>query len=147
MALHNLIESSSCEHVDVLRSDYMAENNLCKIDTSDLVPGDILVIPRNGCVLPCDAVMLTGICIVNESSLTGESVPITKTPPHPSQEIYKTSTHRRHTLFAGKELIALKSRFPALIRRQLQQNRTVNCGDTIFLVSVENRRRCRETER
>lgn len=55
----------------MLRSDYVSENVLCKIDTKELVPGDILVIPRNGLMMPCDAVILTGNCIVNESSLTG----------------------------------------------------------------------------
>lgn len=32
-------------------------------------------------------------------------MPITKTPPHPSQEVYRTSTHKRHTLFAGTTVI------------------------------------------
>lgn len=40
--------------------------------------GDILIIPRHGCTLQCDAVLLNGTVIVNESMLTGESVPITK---------------------------------------------------------------------
>lgn len=43
-----------------------------------LVVGDTLIIPRNGCTLQCDAVLLNGTVIVNESMLTGESVPITK---------------------------------------------------------------------
>lgn len=43
-----------------------------------LVVGDILIIPRHGCTLQCDAVLLNGTVIVNESMLTGESVPITK---------------------------------------------------------------------
>jgi len=55
------------------------------VDSSALVPGDIMVIPPHGCVLQCDTVLLTGNCIVNESMLTGESVPVTKTPiPLPS---------------------------------------------------------------
>lgn len=58
--------------MEVLRSDYMTENILSQINTKDLVPGDILVIPRTGCVMPCDAILLTGNCIVNESSLTGK---------------------------------------------------------------------------
>ena len=38
----------------------------------DLVPGDIIEIPANGCTMLCDAVLLTGNCIVNEAMLTGK---------------------------------------------------------------------------
>ena len=48
-----------------------------------LVPGDIVVVREAGEVealkeLPCDAVILSGECVMQEASLTGESVPITK---------------------------------------------------------------------
>ncbi|KAH9285429.1 putative cation-transporting ATPase W08D2.5 [Echinococcus granulosus] len=50
------------------------------VNSTDLVPGDIIEIPRDGCHMFCDAVLLQGNCIVNESTLTGESVPVTKIP-------------------------------------------------------------------
>lgn len=37
----------------------------------DLVPGDIIEVPVNGCMMLCDAVLLNGNCIVNEAMLTG----------------------------------------------------------------------------
>ena len=37
-----------------------------------LVPGDVIAVPAHGCVMTCDAVLITGTCIVNESMLTGE---------------------------------------------------------------------------
>lgn len=43
-----------------------------------LVPGDVILIPPNGCNMQCDAVLINGTVIVNESMLTGESVPVTK---------------------------------------------------------------------
>ena len=43
-----------------------------KIPSQDVVPGDIISIPKSGCDMLCDAVLLSGSCIVNESSLTGE---------------------------------------------------------------------------
>ncbi|XP_012276995.1 probable cation-transporting ATPase 13A3 isoform X2 [Orussus abietinus] len=71
-----------------------------------LVPGDILAIPSHGCLMPCDAVLLTGNCIINESMLTGESVPVTKTPIPSSNEIlYDSKEHARHTLFCGTKII------------------------------------------
>lgn len=43
------------------------------IPTTDLVPGDIIVIPRSGFEVPCDIALLCGTCVVNESMLTGNS--------------------------------------------------------------------------
>ena len=45
----------------------------------ELVPGDSIVVPDHGCPLLCDAVLLEGQAIMDESMLTGESVPVTKT--------------------------------------------------------------------
>ncbi|XP_065336343.1 polyamine-transporting ATPase 13A3-like [Cloeon dipterum] len=83
-----------------------------KISTEELVPGDILVLPPHGCVLHCDAVLLNGTCIVNESMLTGESEPVPKTPLPSSPNLYYDSKeHARHTLFCGTRL--LQTRFYA----------------------------------
>jgi len=43
-----------------------------EVSSEDLVPGDVIEIPRTGCLMQCDAVLVTGNCIVNESMLTGE---------------------------------------------------------------------------
>lgn len=42
------------------------------MSSADLVPGDCLIIPQEGLVLPCDAALLAGECLVNESMLTGD---------------------------------------------------------------------------
>lgn len=42
------------------------------ISSEDLVPGDVLVIPPKGAMIQCDAVLISGNCIVNESMLTGQ---------------------------------------------------------------------------
>ncbi|GLV46341.1 anne boleyn [Carabus blaptoides fortunei] len=76
------------------------------ISTELLVPGDILEIPTHGCIMHCDAVLLAGNCIVNESMLTGESVPVTKTPiPNVPNLMYDPKEHSRHTLFCGTQVI------------------------------------------
>ncbi|KFV54261.1 putative cation-transporting ATPase 13A2, partial [Gavia stellata] len=78
-----------------------------------LVPGDCISLPADGMLVPCDAVLLTGECMVNESMLTGESVPVMKTPlPAGSQAagtVYSPEEHRRHTLFCGTQVIQAKS--------------------------------------
>lgn len=45
------------------------------VDSSELVPGDCLVLPREGGLVPCDAALVAGECMVNESSLTGQPRP------------------------------------------------------------------------
>ncbi|CAG9862547.1 unnamed protein product [Phyllotreta striolata] len=76
------------------------------ISTELLVPGDIMEIPSHGCIMHCDAVLLTGNCILNESMLTGESVPVTKTAlPHVPDVVYDPKEHARHTLFCGTHVI------------------------------------------
>ncbi|XP_034112051.1 polyamine-transporting ATPase 13A3 isoform X2 [Drosophila albomicans] len=74
--------------------------------TSSLVPGDIIEIPTSGCTMQCDAVLLSGNCIMDESMLTGESVPVTKTPlPMKRDVIFDKKEHVRHTLFCGTKVI------------------------------------------
>ena len=52
-----------------------------ELKSEDLVPGDLFEVDLNATsIFPCDAVLLTGDCIVNESMLTGESLPVSKTP-------------------------------------------------------------------
>ena len=46
---------------------------------SSLVPGDRFIISDH-MMLPCDAILVNGRVVVDESMLTGESVPVTKTP-------------------------------------------------------------------
>ncbi|XP_064194424.1 polyamine-transporting ATPase 13A3-like isoform X5 [Anguilla rostrata] len=108
--LHDMVASHSVVRVSVCRANNEIEEAL----STDLVPGDILVIPTNGIIMPCDAVLISGTCIVNESMLTGESVPVTKTNlPNPDQEkkeeeeaiVYSVEEHKRHTLFCGTHVI------------------------------------------
>ncbi|XP_062337237.1 polyamine-transporting ATPase 13A3-like isoform X3 [Osmerus eperlanus] len=103
--LHDMVASHSVVRVSVCRGSKEIEEAM----STDLVPGDVIVIPTNGMIMPCDAVLVQGTCIVNESMLTGESVPVTKTSlPSSGDEgagIYNTEEHKRHTLFCGTHII------------------------------------------
>ena len=55
------------DSVSVCRSGDVYE----KIESSQLVPGDIIEVPSFGCIMQCDAVLISGNVIVNESMLTG----------------------------------------------------------------------------
>ncbi len=50
--------------------------------------GDLLEIQGDR-VVPCDLVLLNGACIVNESILTGESIPVLKNPVEHGAEKYQ----------------------------------------------------------
>ena len=66
-------------------SDYVKKIYLClttlaiELSSVELVPGDVVFLSASGgYMMECDAVLIEGSCVVDESMLTGESIPITK---------------------------------------------------------------------
>ena len=80
------------------------ENELVSIDSEDLVPGDVIEIPEM-CSMPCDLILLTGSCIVNESMLTGESIPVIKNSLPFTNDIYDVNSDSKYTLYGGTKVI------------------------------------------
>ena len=82
----NKMATSSMEVLTLRKGIFTA------IESTELLPGDVLFIPRDGLLLCCDAVLVSGSAIVNECSLTGESVPVNKAPiPYVSKFIFESS--------------------------------------------------------
>lgn len=119
---------ASTETVRVYRNSKVVEN----IPSSELVPGDIIELSKHQAIVVCDAVLLTGQCILNESMLTGiieqqfdillyifiyllvffslniilgESVPVTKTPLPSRHILYDSKECSHHTMYSGTTII------------------------------------------
>lgn len=83
------------------------------LDSSDLMPGDVFdAAEQSLTTVPADCILLSGDAIVNESMLTGESVPISKQPLTEQQvpSIQSTRTDlanhlAKHFLFSGTKII------------------------------------------
>lgn len=103
-----MIESLRSGNISVVQSGsgHILDDIRLKTCSPDyLVPGDIIAIPIDGGIMACDAILLSGSCIVNESMLTGESVPVTKTPPTPSDQPFEWLAQKRHILYAGTAIL------------------------------------------
>ena len=96
-----------------------------RINSDELVPGDIVSVSRNfglqnnnitgtsnsnqNFSLPCDILLVRGQCIVNESMLTGESVPVIKESIESRNDL-KTELDvdndgKLHVLFGGTVIV------------------------------------------
>lgn len=83
------------------------------VPSHELVPGDVYEITDPALnQFPCDSLLLTGDCIVNESMLTGESVPVSKSPATSEAvgllDLTASSVHpdvAKHMLFCGTKII------------------------------------------
>jgi cation-transporting P-type ATPase 13A2 len=83
------------------------------VESGDLVPGDIYEVTDPSLIqIPCDSLLLTGDCILNESMLTGESVPVSKLPASDEAlqllSLASASIHpdvAKHLLFCGTKII------------------------------------------
>ncbi|KAJ2848104.1 hypothetical protein IWW36_003494, partial [Coemansia brasiliensis] len=72
-----------------------------ELSTRNLVPGDVIEV-ITGAHISCDCILLSGMAIMNESSLTGEPTPVSKRPLRIDDGHYSsTGAGKMSTLFAG----------------------------------------------
>ena len=78
-----------------------------EVSSTELVPGDLFEIPEDGLALPCDAILIDGSVIINESMLTGESTPVIKVRMPQTDNIFNTkeSDSDKYILFGGTKVV------------------------------------------
>ena len=98
----NNVFSYSCK-INVIR-----KNKTITISSDDLVPGDIMLLPENDFILPCDLLLISGSAIVNECFLSGESDPVFKSHiPKNGDKFNKND--KKFILFSGTKMIQAKN--------------------------------------
>jgi manganese-transporting P-type ATPase len=137
------------------------DNTWCIIDSSELVPFDLIKLKTTGgtLVVPADILVIEGSPVVNESSLTGESIPQMKSPIDFSEtsssdsSLEAVSKEGGSMVFSGTTLLqnevvgvvlrtGQKSSHGELLemikssQKQIQQNRVDTFRVLIFLLSA-----------
>ena len=111
--VHN-ISKYSCE-VAVIRIIKGVKQQI-KINSDDLVPGDIFELPNEETlIMPCDALLISGTSIMDESFLTGESVPIFKSHIPNTKEHLNIKADQGFILFSGSRILQTRNKAQALV--------------------------------
>jgi magnesium-transporting ATPase (P-type) len=78
------------------------------IESFDLVVGDVVVLDVNflrfRAQIPCDMILIQGEAVVDESSLTGETIPVVKVPLPSSDDILNCERQKINILFGGSRM-------------------------------------------
>ncbi|XP_044144582.1 probable cation-transporting ATPase 13A4 isoform X2 [Bufo gargarizans] len=116
----------STSYNSILVSVLHKNGELEEVQSQSLVPGDVIVLSGNKLFLPCDAILISGGCTVNEAMLTGESIPVTKTPlPNIKNSIpwmaHSGEDYKKHVLYCGTEVIQAKRNNQDLVKAVVLQ--------------------------
>ncbi|XP_023320447.1 probable cation-transporting ATPase 13A3 [Eurytemora carolleeae] len=87
------------------------DNKEIVLSSVDLVPGDTILLPATGgYTIECDSVLVEGSAVVNESMLTGESIPVTKVGIPDEREVFNYDYNRQYIMFCGTEVMQGKAK-------------------------------------
>jgi len=98
------IKSMSEKKSDV---DILRDGKWITLTSDVLVPGDVVRID-SGSVIQCDCVLVSGFATMNESMLTGESMPVQKFQLSDDGEFSKMEGGKKSTLFSGTEVLQIE---------------------------------------
>ena len=115
----DIVSVLSSNKVKEISSDTSEEDNLQQLRKSipfgDKIPKGMIMKMYSGGkneskpVLPCDMVVLSGSCVVDESILTGESIPLIKDSilncNDKNERLNLKSTHKSNALYCGTEVL------------------------------------------
>eukprot|EP00121_Abeoforma_whisleri_P008982 Awhi_evm1s8248 len=74
-----------------------------------MVPGDVFEVEVD-MIVPCDAAVIKGSCVNDESMLTGEAMPVQKfTVRNDTYEYKKQGSSKKMSMFAGTKVLQLQS--------------------------------------
>jgi cation-transporting ATPase 13A3/4/5 len=85
------------------------DNTFVTISSDLLVPGDLVLIDRSHWIVPCDLVLVKGSLVMNESGLTGESMPVLKTACKSAEEFHDSHMVVKHTIYAGTSVLQVNA--------------------------------------
>lgn len=98
----------------------LRKGTINEVGSSDICPGDLMILDETVDIVPCDGIMVNGDAIVDESMLSGETVPVNKIEI--TDEAYEgflvgESLDQKNALYAGTRLLRSRMRHgrPALL--------------------------------
>ncbi|EAR86806.2 E1-E2 ATPase family protein (macronuclear) [Tetrahymena thermophila SB210] len=101
------------ENATLLRKDVESSLResirIVQVVSKDIVVGDIIIL-QDKQILPCDCVLISGEALLNEVSLTGESLPIPKySLPSTNEKFSYNKNNKKYILYEGTEIYQSKS--------------------------------------
>ena len=107
------------------------EKNELVINSVELKPGDIVLL-NNKCKVRCDCLLIEGSVIVNESMLSGETIPLLKQGIKSTadlNEFFGYQKHKKYILYSGTDIIKVKQNATLVVLKtgfDTEQGRLLN---------------------
>ncbi|KAG7396002.1 hypothetical protein PHYBOEH_002908 [Phytophthora boehmeriae] len=116
--VHELVTNDKKLHTRLAHAEHSVVNGVRvirdsrerRISPAELVVGDVVVVDEG--VIPADLALLSGHCMADEATLTGEAIPVTKQALATTNASFAVNaslktTHRESVLFAGSTVLEL----------------------------------------